>query len=72
VSRECTLDAMQNGVRREGSGRVLERERDARSRCPRRAGGTVRARAATGPTAGWGGWQRLGGIDGGQWALMAR
>jgi hypothetical protein len=49
------LDAVQNGVRREGSGRVHERERDACSRRPWRAGGTVRARAAAGPTVGRGG-----------------
>jgi hypothetical protein len=52
VSRECMLDAVQIGVQREGSGCVHERERDARSRRPRRAGGTVRARAAVGPTVG--------------------
>jgi hypothetical protein len=72
VSHECTLDAVQIGVRREGSGRVHERERDAHSWRPWRAGGTVRAMAVAGPTVGRGGWQRLGGIDGGQWALMAR
>jgi hypothetical protein len=71
-SRECTLDVVQNGVRREGSGHVLERERDARSRRPRRAGDMVRARAAAGPTASQGGWQRLGGVDSGQWALLTR
>jgi hypothetical protein len=57
VSREYTLDAVQNGGRREGSGRVHERERDARSRRPRRVHDMVRARAAAGPTAGQSGWQ---------------
>jgi hypothetical protein len=65
VSRECTLDAMQNGVRHEGSGRVHEREHDARSWHPWSVHDMVRARAAVGPTAGRNGWQQLGGIIGG-------
>jgi hypothetical protein len=72
VPRECTLDAVQNGVRHEGRGRVHEWERGARSRHPRRVLDMVRARAAAGPMAGRSGWHRLGGVDGGQWALMAR
>jgi hypothetical protein len=66
------LDAVQNGVRHEGRGRVHERERGACSRRPRRVLDTVRVRAAAGPMAGQSGWHRLGGIDGGQWALMVR
>jgi hypothetical protein len=72
ASRECMLDAVQNGVRHEGRGHVHERERGARSRRPRRVHDMVRARAAAGPTAGRSGWHRLGGIDGGLWALIAR
>jgi hypothetical protein len=72
VPHECTLDAAQNGVRREGRGCVHDRERGARSRRPWRVLDMVRARAAAGPTAGRSGWHRLGGVNGGQWALMAR
>jgi hypothetical protein len=56
----------------QGEWACAQRECDARSQRPRRAGGTVKARATVGPTAGRGGWQRLGGIDGAQRALMAR
>jgi hypothetical protein len=66
------LDAVQNGARREGKGCVHERECGAHSRCPQRVLDMVRARAPVGPTAGQSSWHRLGGIDGGQWALMAR
>jgi hypothetical protein len=60
VSRLCTFDAVQNGVRCEGNGRVHARERVARSRRPQRACGMVRAGAVEGPTAGVVGWHWLG------------
>jgi hypothetical protein len=72
MPRECTLDAMQNGVWREGRGRVHERERGACSRRPWRVLDIVRVRATMGPTADQSGWHRLGDINGGQWVLMAR
>jgi hypothetical protein len=71
VSRECTLDAVQNGVQRERSGRVHEWERDARSRAS-----TAHARHGQGDggcgTYGWSGrlvaigWRRRWpvGVDG--------
>jgi hypothetical protein len=51
---------------------VHVRECIARSRHPRCVRGMVRARAAEGPTAGVGGGQALGNVDGGQRTLMAR
>jgi hypothetical protein len=72
VSRECTLDAMQNGAGRKRNGCAHAWERVARSRRPRRVHDQFRARALAGPMAGRDGWQRLGGVDGGQRALMVR